>query len=146
MEIKSKNEESFGTIPFCKIEGILNYLLIKHKNGHWGFPKGHADTHEKNIDTAKRETFEETGLNVDIIKNCSFQETYTYNFNHENVTKTVTYYLGKTNNKNVKINDTDEIEEYIWAEYSFALSLLEFASVKKIISNAHLILLEKNDL
>lgn len=141
MEVSDKNEESFGVIPFCKINGTLNYLLVKHRDGHWGFPKGHADFQEKDTDAAKRETFEETGLIVEIINVYSFQEKYIYKSNNINYTKYVTYYLGKTNNINVKINDSDEIEKCLWVEYSEALSLLDFNSIKKIISDAHSILL-----
>lgn len=56
---------SFGIIPFRKLEGKWQVLLIQHLNGgHWGFPKGKAEKAESAQDAAARELAEETGLQV----------------------------------------------------------------------------------
>ena len=48
--------------------GILNnkkqVLLVKQTNGYYGFPKGHVENNETEIETAKRETKEETNLDI----------------------------------------------------------------------------------
>lgn len=42
-------------------DGQIEYLILKHKN-YWNFPKGGAEKEETEIETAKREIKEETGL------------------------------------------------------------------------------------
>lgn len=41
------------------------YFLVKGKKSNkWGFPKGHMEEGESEIDTARREFYEETGYNL----------------------------------------------------------------------------------
>lgn len=53
-----------------KIENGKVYILLLHliKHDYWSFPKGHCEEGESAQDSAKRELFEETGLNIDITK------------------------------------------------------------------------------
>ena len=53
-------EKSCGTIPHTLIDGNIYYLLVKAKDdGYCGFPKGHVEKGEGEIQTAYRElTFE----------------------------------------------------------------------------------------
>ena len=55
-----KNEKSCG----CIIIDNGKVLLVKQTAGHWGFPKGHVETNETEIETAIRETKEETNLST----------------------------------------------------------------------------------
>ena len=45
---------------------VLNFhgqiLIIKQRSGIWSFPKGHIDRGESNLEAAKREIFEESGV------------------------------------------------------------------------------------
>lgn len=44
-------------------------LLVKHQDGaNWGFPKGHAERGETLKQVALRETLEETGYEVELIR------------------------------------------------------------------------------
>ena len=51
-------------------------LIIKHKNGHIDFPKGHVEGDETLEETATREVFEETGINCRIDSDEKFMITY----------------------------------------------------------------------
>lgn len=42
----------------------LKYLLVREKNGFWGFPKGHMERGETEQETAGREIKEETALEM----------------------------------------------------------------------------------
>ena len=55
-------EKSAGAIIFRKEENRAYYLLLHYPAGHWDFPKGNIENGEKEIDTAKREIYEETGI------------------------------------------------------------------------------------
>ena len=52
----------------CIIIENNKVLLVYEKNGNfWGFPKGHMEKGENEIETALREVKEEVGLDVEII-------------------------------------------------------------------------------
>ena len=50
-----KREYSYGVVPLKLVEKAVFILLIFHKGGkHWGFPKGHKDHQETDLETAKK--------------------------------------------------------------------------------------------
>ncbi len=77
------------------MEGKFLFLVVKHQDGHWSFPKGHKDGLETDIESAKRELYEETGIkNIDI-KNEKFEVSYEYEKNNIREQKTVYYFLAE---------------------------------------------------
>ena len=61
-----REEKSCGAIVFRCPADKLEVLLLKHRNGHWDFPKGHVEPGESEQETALREVREESGLTVEI--------------------------------------------------------------------------------
>lgn len=55
-------EKSCGMIIFKKFKRQYKVLLIKQINNNWGFPKGHIENNEINLETAIREVKEEVSL------------------------------------------------------------------------------------
>ncbi len=56
-----------GAVVFTRMDGEPHYLLVRAKDrpkGCHGFPKGHMEPGETEVQTALREIFEETGLPV----------------------------------------------------------------------------------
>jgi len=97
MPFELTTDRSFGIIPIHVREGRRRFLLVQHKAGHWGFPKGHPEGKEAPIDTAVRELREETGLEVArLIEAPSFTEAYefTKRKSGKRVIKRVTYFVG----------------------------------------------------
>ena len=68
-ETNKEREKSCG----CIIINKNKVLLIKQTKGHWGFPKGHVEKDETEIETAIREVKEETGLDVKYPKICGIK-------------------------------------------------------------------------
>ncbi len=138
MNTKGINEElqetkSSGAIVY-KVEGNeIKYLLIMLIRGNWGFPKGHFEGEETEKETAVREIFEETGLNVKF--HDDFRETIQY-FPAPFIFKTVIYFLAEAVTENVKIQ-TDEVAEYRWATYDEAAKLITYRLQKKILKKAN---------
>ncbi len=131
-DIECLFERSCGAVVFCGEEN-KKVLLIKNKrSSHWGFPKGHIEKGETQEQTAIRETKEETGLDVEIIDGFSSKSEYTI---QGKVEKAVIIYLAKAKNTDVKIQ-VEEIDEYTWADFDDALTMLKFDNDKAILSKA----------
>ncbi|MBW2997162.1 NUDIX domain-containing protein [Candidatus Woesearchaeota archaeon] len=125
-------EKSCGCIVFRDEE----YLLIKHREkdgGHWDFPKGHVEEGESEEETALRETYEETGLKVEIID--GFKESISYHDFINDVDKTVVFFLCKADSSEVK-HITDDVVDHIWLEFEEALKKLTHDSAKELLKKA----------
>jgi 8-oxo-dGTP pyrophosphatase MutT (NUDIX family) len=69
----------YGTIFLCGNK----VLLVKGRNsGKWSFPKGHAKQGETEFEAAKRETYEETGLQLKEFERILQLSTGTYYLVH----------------------------------------------------------------
>ncbi len=69
-------ERSCGAVVWRKRGGRRHYLIIQNRSGHNGFPKGHMEYGETEVQTAEREILEETGLKVKL--DTSFKAEYRY--------------------------------------------------------------------
>lgn len=76
--MKEIAEQSAGIIVYRKnSEGIVEFLLLNGDAIGWGFPKGHVDKGENLVQTAKRETYEETSLKISKLES-GFKQEVTY--------------------------------------------------------------------
>ena len=113
-------EKSCGTIPYTIEDGTIYYLLVKAKDdGYCGFPKGHVEVAESEVETALRETLEETSVTVSI--DSGFRYEIPYPMNNGN-TKTVVYFLANFQNEQPKRNN--EFEDFIYLILPFEKALV----------------------
>ena len=121
---------SFGIIPFRKVKGKWEVLLIQHVNGqHWGFPKGRAEETESAQDAAVRELKEETGLSVQcFISQEPFTEQYYLANRGEN--KTVSYFPALVTG--VLKCQIEEITRAKWFDLDEAMKQLPFLESKNV--------------
>lgn len=135
--MESIKEKSFGVVPVHEDrKNNLFFCLIRHAEGHWGFPKGHQDAGESEEETAIRELKEETGINiVNFFNNKSFIEEYGFEQDGIVHDKSVKYFLGfipsmiSTTPNNFK----KEIPELKWTSYKEAKKLITFPKAKQIL-------------
>ena len=126
-------EKSCGFIAYKRVKEINYYLLIKAHNGDIGFPKGHMESGESEIETAIRETKEETGIDVRVIE--GFKRHAEYLLKKKNAIKHVIYFLGEIINDKI-ICQIDEISEAYLLPYSEAIKLVTFDEARSILTDA----------
>ena len=63
--IYQKAEEQFNFFKTYILPQISHKINISYNYPEWGFPKGRKNENETNLDCAKREFIEETGLSND---------------------------------------------------------------------------------
>ena len=127
------HEKSCGAIVYRRFHGNIEILLIKHVNsGHWSFPKGHVEGDETELETARREIKEETGL--DVILDQTFRETVTYSPRRD-TQKIVVYFLALARNYDF-VRQEEEIADIRWVDIVRANSLLTYENDKTIVTKA----------
>jgi len=136
MEQATKQDESFGVVPFSKEKGRWEVFIIQHnKSGYWGFPKGHAEVNESPQQAAFRELKEETNLElVKLIQNESIQEKYTFLMDGVRVFKRVFYFIAEVTGP--IILQTKEIYDGMWLPIPEALIKVTHQEGKDILSKA----------
>ena len=134
-------ESSSGAVVYREIGDSVRFLLIKNKrSAHWGFPKGHLEQGETNIDAAKREVLEETGIHINL--HDGFESVSKYKVRGK-IDKQVSIFVGTTDDVHTKIQET-EIEDYVWLPYSKAVPFLKFDNDKSILKKAFSFLVANN--
>ena len=113
-----------GAVVFRRSErGIQLLLLRAYKN--WDFPKGLVEPGENELDAAKREVREETGLaELDYPYGDEFKETLPYADG-----KVARYYLTQTDAEKIDLPVSPELgrpehHEYRWVSFDEAEGLL----------------------
>lgn len=134
---------AFGLIAVARLgSGELRYLLICHKKGHWGFPKGHKDGEESDLAAAQREFEEETGVtDYAAVPNVSFVERYQFRKKKgKRVNKTVKYFLAIAPLEPLgglpKVSiQAKEISDFRWCSGAEAKALLSFGMSQKVLAD-----------
>lgn len=104
-----------GIIPISYIGRKV--LMILHPEGHWGFPKGHVEFDENEINAAKRELFEETGISLNFVldtKKYRYTIIYLCKENGTIIKKSVTFFLGITCKTDVELDS--HFKRYKWVD------------------------------
>ena len=123
-DIEKVNEKSCG----CIIINNGRVLLVQQKKGSWGFPKGHVEFNETEIQTAIREVKEETNLDVKIYNKRRYTEKY---FTYKRRMKQVVYFVAKQTGGFEKKQDS-EIKSMKWLNFEDAFQKITYPNTKKI--------------
>lgn len=120
-----KYEKSCGAIIFDKDK----ILVIQQKEGHWGFPKGHVEEGETEVETAVREIKEETNLDVEINEKFRYVETYSP---AEDVEKDVVFFVAKKIGGDIQVQE-EEVNKAQWLTCEEAMEVLTYVSSKNVL-------------
>lgn len=137
---KRKTRKSCGAVVYRRKMGRPCFLVVQHENdGHWGFPKGHGVAGESEMDTARREIAEETGLHV------GFREGFferLYYLTPKERRKEVVFFLSRVRRPRVRVQRS-EIRAYRWLPYWQTRELLTYENTKLVLDKAHEFILER---
>ncbi len=134
-------EKSCGVIVYTKENGNIQYVIVSSQEGIYGFPKGHTEGNESEIETALREVTEETGLTVKLIPRFRIEDTYTFIRNDEIRQKNIVYFLGEYSNQTPIAQDA-ELRGVSLMSYETAISVFQFDSSKRLLTEAHNFLMQ----
>ncbi len=108
------------------------FLLLRNKRGFWGFPQGHKERGENDIQTLQREVQEETGIvNLDIHQYIGKIQYKYFRADGLRSEKEVKFYFATTPTREVVISN--EHEDFKWTNYLDALSILDHRQLKSVI-------------
>ena len=108
------------------------FLLLRNKRGFWGFPQGHKERGENDIQTLQREVQEETGIvNLEIHQYIGKIQYKYFRADGLRSEKEVKFYFATTPTRQVIISN--QHEDFKWTNYFDALSLFDHSQLKSII-------------
>ncbi|MEM2909892.1 MAG: NUDIX domain-containing protein [Nitrososphaerota archaeon] len=137
-------ERSAGAVVFYYEDKHIKYLLLLYGAGHWDFPKGNIEKDEEEIETVRREIFEETGIkNLAFIPNFKHEIRYFYKKKGGLVHKEVVFYLVRSYEKEVTLSS--EHKDYVWLDYEGALRRLTYKTAKDTLIKAHNFLMSMDE-
>ncbi len=129
-----KKEKSCGAVVFTLINGCPQYVLVRNKQGVYGFPKGHVEGNESERATAVREIFEETRLTVRFLDGFRMEESYVPP--NLGIVKDVVYFLGYFENQ-TPVPQEEELSGLVLVPYEEAMELFLFESYRRILTKAN---------
>ncbi|XP_046398252.1 bis(5'-nucleosyl)-tetraphosphatase [asymmetrical] [Ischnura elegans] len=134
-----------GFVIYRVIRSRVEYLLLQTSYGihHWTPPKGHVDPGESDLDTALRETEEESGLKKSDLKVLEgFQEILNYEVNGR--PKTVTYWLAEIAHEGVEVKLSHEHQDYKWVPLDEACRLAGYSDMVDLLNKCENFILSSN--
>jgi len=135
--MEGKTDISVGIVPVhADANGARLFCMVHHAAGHWAFPKGHRDAGESPEQTARRELYEETGIDrIDLDTTRTFHEHYSFERDGARWDKQVTYFVGMSDATTHTTPDAfkTEIAEVRRLPYEQAKALLTFPEAKALL-------------
>lgn len=136
-----KKQVVAGFVIFRRTQDGIKYLLLYKRGQYWNFPKGHFELGENSLDTALRETNEETGIDKNdmrIIPEFRAYEKFYFDRGNERIFDTVILYLAETRESKVSISPREH-GGFAWFLYHDALKVIgkQYAGTKRVLKQAN---------
>jgi len=115
-------------------------LLVEQHGNTWSLPKGGVEEGESELDAAKREIYEETGVrDLELLGELGSYERYSFAKDGVSEVKELglrrrTIFLFRTNEMELKPED-GEVTEARWVSYEEALSLLSHPKDREFLES-----------
>ena len=130
-----KWEKSCGAVVFTRRDGQLLFVIVQEQPGSYSFPKGHMEGAETEIETARREIWEETGLQPVFLD--GFYQQDEYHLSEKPGTwKQVTYFLAEFGSERL-LAQAGEIRRILLLPYEEALRIFPHENNRRILTAAY---------
>lgn len=133
------DEKSCGAIVFSNENGVRRYVIIRGTGiykEYCGFPKGHMEPGETEVETALREVKEETGLDVTLIEGFrTVDEHFLAREGRPNDRKTNVYFLAEYSNQEIKVQES-EVSEIVLMDYEEAMKNIQYEESRRELTEA----------
>ena len=116
-----------GTVVLSKNDPEKVLILYQKKYNDFSFPKGHVENVETLQECAVRETKEETGLDIELLRPLNV----TRYFNKHDGAVEVTFFLARSLNDNLAKPENGS--QVFWMNYEEALSKLSYENLKAVL-------------
>ena len=128
-------EYSCGAVVFTRREGQPLFVIVQERPGSYSFPKGHMEGNETEMETARREIFEEIGLQPAFVE--GFYQREEYHLSERPGTwKRVTYFLAEFGEEALHAQE-GEIRRILLLPYEDALAFFPHESSRRILTAAY---------
>ena len=129
-----KYECSAGTVAFTEVDGKPQYVIVRSRTGYYGFPKGHIEEGESDLEAALRETREEAGISVIPLPDFCTVDEYRLP-GKKGVRKRVVYFAAVYVDQTV-VHQESELADARLMTYEEAMSCFTHESNRRILTEA----------
>ena len=133
-DLEKRLEHSAGAVIFTREAGEPRFVIVRHPDGHHGFPKGHMEPGETERETALREIREETDLTPALLSGFRTADVYKLP-NEANTWKQVVYFLAEYRGQPIRPRET-ELSGAALLTFGEAMSTLEHESSRRVLQEA----------
>lgn len=134
-EIIMNMEISCGAVVYTQRNGQILFAIVQEQSGAYSFPKGHREGDETERETARREVFEEIGLQPVFLD--GFRETDEYDLREKPGTrKRVVYFLMEYDD-GLLTPRQGEIQRILLLPYEQALQCFGHEGTRRVLHIAH---------
>jgi 8-oxo-dGTP pyrophosphatase MutT (NUDIX family) len=128
-------EKSCGAVVFTRIQGEIRYVLVQQREGFHGFPKGHMEPGESERETALREIYEELQLRPTLVDGFLTMDEHAIP-GKKDVIKQMIYFLAEYEDQEIVFQE-EELLSAPLVSYEEAMTLFEYESSRRILTEAH---------
>ena len=129
------DEKSCGAVIFKREQGQILYLTVEYKiePGYWGLVKGHVEAGETELETARREIYEEVGLsNLTFLAGFRVEIVYSP---RPGVTKLVVFFLAEAHEDRVEYHFGEHVD-HRWLPYEAVMAQLTYDTDRSVVAQA----------
>ena len=124
-------EKSCGAVVFTHSNGGIKYVIIQSLEGYYGFPKGHMEAGETEVETALREIYEETGLQVHILDGFHCEDEHPIP-SKPGVMKRIVYFAAEYENQQLR-HQPEELMSVMLMTFEEAMDSFQWESSRRIL-------------
>jgi len=128
-------EYSAGAVVFTIADDNIKYVIIKSRQGYYGFPKGHIERGEDERTAALREVLEEVGLRVTLLDGFRIEDEHPIP-SKRNVMKNIVYFAAEYSDQDIRYQ-RKELSGAQLMTFDEAMRSFQFEGSKRILTRAN---------